>query len=464
MKYFFSILTICCLCACTENFLDVRPSVRQRVPHSLTDYGALLDNTSIMNVSSHALGMIGGDELYLTEQSYNTFPIGVNNNYQKRAYTWERQIFEGNESFKLDWNEGYKRILWTNLVLDGISDLAVSSGEQPVAEHTKGMALFHRAWNYYNLAQLFCPVYDKNSASESLGLPIRLDPDLPLKIGRSNLADTYRQIIKDLEAAKELLPVGAITIYRPNKAAALALLSRIYMQMGDYQQAYAYADECLALSNELLDYNTVDVDKPLSFTPLAADNSEVLFFATLSGQMTAYMRILTSPMLVDIDLYNSYEVGDIRRDAFFLRNNDGNFSFKGSYDATLYSYFTGIATDEVYLIKAECAVRLGDIPTALTAVNNLRKHRFLPEMFVAWDIQDTDELLARILEERRRELVFRGTRWEDLRRLNKESKFVKTLTRLVGDHTFSLEPGSGRYTWPSPLEAIQVGGYEQNER
>lgn len=465
MKYFFSILSVCCLCACEGNFLDVRPSVRQRVPQSLADYVALLDNTGTMSVSSHALGMIGSDELYLTEPSYNTFPTGVNHNYQKRAYTWERQIFEGNESSKLDWNDGYKRILWANLVLDGIGDLSLSGGDKVVAEQAKGMALFHRAWNYYNLAQLFCPVYEKSSTSESLGLPLRLEPDLTLRIGRSSLKDTYRQIIKDLEMARELLPVNAVTTYRPNKAAALALLSRIYLQMDDYQQAYEYADQCLALSNELLDYNTVDVNKPLSFTPLAVGNPEVLFLATLSGQMTIYLRMLTTTyMLVDIDLYHSYEVGDIRRDAYFLKNSDGNFNFKGSYDATSYSYFTGMATDEVYLTKAECAVRLGDIPTALTIVNKLRKHRFLPDTFVAWDVQDADELLDRILEERRRELVFRGVRWEDLRRLNKEPRHAKTLTRVVGNRTFTLEPGSNRYVWPIPLEAIQVGGYEQNER
>lgn len=465
MKYFFSILSLCCLCACEGNFLDVRPSVRQRVPQSLADYVALLDNTGTMSVSSHALGMIGSDELYLTEPSYNTFPTGVNHNYQKRAYTWEKQIFEGNESSKLDWNDGYKRILWANLVLDGIGNLSLSGSDKAVAEQARGMALFHRAWNYYNLAQLFCPVYEESSASESLGLPLRLEPDLTLRIGRSSLKDTYRQITKDLEEARELLPVNTVTIYRPNKAAILALLSRIYLQMGVYQQAYEYADQCLTLSDELLDYNTADVNKPLSFTPLAAGNPEVLFLATLSGQMNVYLRILTTPfILVDIDLYNSYEVGDIRREAYFLKNSDGNFSFKGSYDATLYSFFTGMATDEVYLTKAECAVRLGDIPTALAAVNYLRKHRFLPDTFVAWDIQDADDLLDSIVAERRRELVFRGTRWEDLRRLNKESGHAKTLTRVLGDRTFTIEPGSNRYIWPIPLEAVQVGGYEQNER
>lgn len=464
MKYFFFILSACLLCACGNSFLDIRPSVRQRVPQSLADYIALLDNTGTMNVSSHALGMIGSDEIYLTEQSYNTFPTDVNNSYQKRAYTWESQIFGGNESFKLDWNDGYKRILWANLVLDGIDGLSVSAGDRPVAELAKGMALFHRAWNYYNLAQLFCPVYEEGSASASLGLPLRLEPDLTVKVGRSSLDETYQQILADLEAAKEALPVHAVTIYRPNKAAALALLARVYLQMGDYQQAHEYADQCLTLSNELLDYNTVDVNTPLSFTPLGVDNPEVLFMATLSGQMTAYLRIFTAFMLVDMDLYNSYEVGDIRREVYFLENSDGNFSFKGSYDASLYSYFTGMATDEVYLTKAECAVRLGDIPTALAAVNNLRKHRFLPDTFVAWDVRDADELLDRILAERRRELVFRGVRWEDLRRLNKETKYAKTLTRVLGDRTFTLEPGSNRYIWPIPLEAIQVGGYEQNER
>ena len=88
--------------SCTTGFLDIKPDIRQRIPKTLTDYQSLLDNTTNMNNSSHALGIIGADEFYLTEADYHSFREGVNYNYQKRAYTWERQIFQGGESSLLD--------------------------------------------------------------------------------------------------------------------------------------------------------------------------------------------------------------------------------------------------------------------------------------------------------------------------------------------------------------------------
>jgi len=55
-----------------------------------------------------------------------------------------------------------------------------------------------------------------------------------------------------------LLPVLPKEKTRPSKQATLALLARIYLQMKEYALAKQYADECLAISDELMDYNKVD--------------------------------------------------------------------------------------------------------------------------------------------------------------------------------------------------------------
>src|SRR5690606_22427835 len=134
------VITLCA--ACKNEFLNVRPSVKQRVPSSLTDYLALMNDTTVMNTSSHALSMMGADEYYITEESYDSFPTGVLYNYQNRAYTWEPIIFEGNESEMLDWNDGYKRILWANLVLEGLNQINLSNEDPTVVDKTRGTALF----------------------------------------------------------------------------------------------------------------------------------------------------------------------------------------------------------------------------------------------------------------------------------------------------------------------------------
>src|SRR5690606_6353141 len=107
---------------------------------------------------------------------------------------------------------------------------------------------------------------------------------------------------------------------------------------------------------------------------------------------------------------------------------------------------------------------LGNREQALADVNWLRIHRF--ELDQPYKISFTNDLdlLTVILDERRKELVLRGTRWEDLRRLNKQEKFQKTLIRTINGISETLPPEDARYVWPLPLEAITFGGYIQNER
>lgn len=71
-------------------------------------------------------------------------------------------------------------------------------------------------------------------------------------------------------------------------------------------------------------------------------------------------------------------------------------------------------------------------------------------------------VLDLILLERRRELCFRGIRWEDLRRLNKEGGHIAVKERIVNNFVFKLEPKSKKYVWPIPESAVEIGHLEQN--
>jgi len=80
------------------------------------------------------------------------------------------------------------------------------------------------------------------------------------------------------------------------------------------------------------------------------------------------------------------------------------------------------------------------------------------------DEQDADRLLRIILEERRKELIFRGLRWPDLKRLNKDSKFQVSLMRDFNGERYMLSPNSLNYGILLPQSAITVGGLIQNKR
>ena len=125
-----------------------------------------------------------------------------------------------------------------------------------------------------------------------------------------------------------------------------------------------------------------------------------------------------------------------------------------------------VNTSELYLIAAECAARAGDKATALERLNALRDNRI--EGNTPLDAADADEALRLVLDERRRELVFIDyLRLADLKRLNREPAFARTITRTMMStgETFELQPNSPKYVLPIPASVMRFNSkMVQNER
>ncbi|MEN5433009.1 RagB/SusD family nutrient uptake outer membrane protein [Sphingobacterium faecium] len=458
--------TVLLMQGCGKEFLELKPNQRQKVPTTIADYMAILDNASsfinpVNNRSSHTLGIIGADEYDIPPAVYGTFPAGPEYDYQKNSYGWNARIYQGGEGGignPTDFDMGYQRILLANLVLEGLDKIDPVPNDVPLWNQTKGTAFFHRAWNYYCLLQLYAPVYNSHSAKTDLGMPLRLEVDPTKKVERASVHDCYQLIIADLKSALVLLPDNPLVKFRPGKQAVLALLARVYLQMEDYEKATVFASDCIGLGGSLLDYNGIKIHN-YPFPIYGATNPEVVFV------MTAHRALAYSDEYLAIrsDLFNSYQQTDLRRTLFFEWDINGFIRYRGSYfgDQLL---FTGLALDEVYLINAESKLRIGKHYEALADLNQLLKNRYKKDAFVSLTIQNGDELLDRILQERKKELLLRGVRWEDLRRLNKDPKTATILKRDIAGEMVRLLPNSSRYVWPFPEEAISVGGYPQNPR
>ncbi|WP_411274200.1 hypothetical protein [Daejeonella sp.] len=63
-----------------------------------------------------------------------------------------------------------------------------------------------------------------------------------------------------------------------------------------------------------------------------------------------------------------------------------------------------------------------------------------------------------------KELLFRGTRWTDLRLLNPNSQFAVTLNRTINNQQAMLQANDKRFVLPIPDVEVQLSGIEQNER
>lgn len=450
------ILIICLLSSCKKDWLDAKPNKSLVVPETVQDFQALLDNTSIMNYNQPGLNVVGDDNFYLTSTSFQAIT-----KQERSAYIWDgtENFYDGKSSS--DWEAAYKRILYVNIVLDGLERLEVDNTSDNNYNSAKGSALFYRSLDFYNLAQQFCKPYSSDANSD-LGIPLRTTSNVNLKVDRSTVQKVYDQIIQDLIRAVPLLPVKQPYLTRPSKPAAFGLLSRVYLSMEKYNEAQIYADSCLQLSNKLLDFSKLSTTATY---PIAKYNDEVIYHCTISS----YGAFKNSRLIIDPTLYQSFvsDNNDLRTGIFFTTVS-GNKTFKGSFFGSS-TFFGGVATDEIYLNRAECLARNGKINEAMADLNTLLRSRWKKNTngsstYIDKVAVNANEALLLILTERRKELCFRGIRWTDLRRLNKDDRFKTTVTRTLNGVIYTLLPNSLRYTYPIDDKEVLLGGLTQNPR
>lgn len=436
------------LLACTscKKYLEQKPDQSVATPSTLDDLQNIIDNYGVLNARFSAIPELSADNFYLTDASWNTL-----SDLHRNLYHWQKY-----DDIPGDWSVPYNNIYYTNLVLETLPRVITVVTEQQRADFIKGAAFFVRAYNYYALAQLFTPPFENSTAETSMGLPLRLNTNINERSVRASLLQTWQQIIADLKASLPLLPAMPPVKYRPSKPAAYAALARTYMCMQDYEMAGFYADSCLKLYDSLMDYNTINAAAAI---PFAQFNREVIY-ETRTNSISAMSQ---SNAKIDSGLYQSYASNDLRKSVFFRSNGNGTYAFKGNYTGQSAAYlFTGVATDEMYLLRAECYARAGNTTAALADLNTLMSKRWKAGTFVPFTASDANEALLLILKERRKELLFRNLRWTDLRRLNKEPAWAQTITRVLNNQVYSLEPDSWRYTLQIDREAILFSGMQQN--
>ncbi len=448
-----ALLIICFGFSSCEKFLDKKPKSDLAVPSSINDLQLMLDNYSQMNNSYPGASEMVSDNFYFNSTDW----AATSNEADRSLYLWLKE-----PARDLYWNNSYSSILTCNVVLDHIGKMNLDLSEQAKADNIKGSALFYRAYQFYGLAQLFAQPYDKNSAGLDLGIPLRLDPDFSEISVRASVQETYNQIIADLRASFDLLPVVPFLKTRPSKPAVYGALAKVYLAMQEYDSAGHYADQCLAMygSNNLVNYNNSTEVNVSANAPFSRFNKEVIF------HIRSPVNASLSPTRVKIDsfLYNSFVTNDRRKTAYFRSNGNGTYRFKGDYDAsgTTGFVFAGVVTDEIYLIRAESYARKGNTTEAMAILNALLVTRWTSGTFTPFTATDANDALTKILAERRKELLFRGTRWTDLRRLMKESSFNITPKRYINGQLYELPPNSPRYTLQIPLFVIQKSGMPQN--
>lgn len=436
------------LTAC-KDYLDVKSDKKLATLSSLASLQAILDDNARLNLRTNYASEVAADNYYLTDVAL----LAVTPEGDRKIYNWEKSddMFEGIND---NWYYSYLAVYYGNSVVENIAKIERNNSNYKDWDNIKGQAYFYKGSAMLHAAFVWTQAYDETTASTTLGLPIRESTDFNIQSTRATLAQTYSQLIGDLKKAAALLAISQVHTMRPSKTAAYAMLSRAYLSMNKYTEAGLYADSALQLNSQLLDYNDVNA---AAANPFPSYTGEVLFNLTMANPI-----IMDEPAAVIVDeLYQQYNADDLRKKVFFKNVGPGQYSFKGNYSGSI-ALFAGPAVDEMYLNRAESYARNNKLPEALNDLNKLMVKRWdKTEVFPMYASTDQATVLNWILAERRKELLMRGIRWSDLKRLNKLGYNI-TVSRKYNSGQRSLAPNDPRYAMPLPRTVIELTGMVQN--
>jgi starch-binding outer membrane protein, SusD/RagB family len=351
-----------------------------------------------------------------------------------------------NERIELYWQDIYQTVNAANVVIDRVPLINM---DQLKRDHLVAEARFIRAMMYFEGVRLFGDI--PLILHETVNLADAFAP-------RSPKSDVYAAIIEDLEWSRDHLSNSfRVGMGRATPMACTALLSKVYLEMGEYQLSADHAAELINSNKHPLFPDFADL-----FELENANSGEIIFAVNYSGTLSQgfkpnqyHVRLLPPNLhkngegpenaygweVPTEDLYNSFDPQDRRKSETFITSftySDGSTvtfpphigKFWDQEDEPLGNNtdmdVIYLRTADIMLVYAEALNELNNGPdaTAYDMINKVRKRaRFngTTELAILPDLSglNYEQFKDAILQERRWELVMEGSRYHDLVRMGK---------------------------------------------
>lgn len=443
-KYLYIVALLFLLVSCND-YLDIKPK-GQRIPGTVEDYDLLLAPVTDLYIE-HELFLSADD---FSAEETNLGDLTNPDNKKLHFYTYSDKRNANPDISAYTWNYPYKNLYVYNKVISEIDEARGAIGyKEEDKKRIKAEALYGRAGQYFFLVNMFAKHYNSATANSDKAVPLVLVASTSQKTpARATVEEVYSLIIKDLTEAMPNLPKLRKAINRPSKGSGYALLSRVYLYQGRYELALKNAELALKENAELSDYTKATPRELMQ--SYETEQYSVLYYGYMRGFVDG---ILSKEMK---DLYDTKK--DIRATTIlgckWVRGDKG-WTRDCSKMANSYAINPNLLPSiaEMYVTAAECYARAGDTAQALEKLNKLRKHRI--KNVVAKTVADftsSEAVLLFALEERRREMLMSGMRLFDLKRLNLDPKFAKTVKHTVKDKVYEAAPNSGKLVFPIPAQ------------
>lgn len=346
----------------------------------------------------------------------------------------------------------YTLIFRANQVLYFVEGFEGESKDNVIAEAKALRALAH-----FNLMTVFGQIPTQSGdANSSLGVAYVTEADPTVEPSRLSVGESYNLIIQDLEDAKSKInqtnPVG-----RMGKDAVNILLSRVYLYMGQWQNAVdaanAVTDNVASRDNIVGVWEDTSNDGLVFYIPNADPILGNSIGVTWSqGPMTAFIP----EYVASLQLYNLFADDDIRKDAYtFLGTNSGAeyngikklFGRPGQFNGEV--DYKILRASEAYMNKAEAYFNLGNESAARQALDQVRVNRYTspPNGETGNALRDAIRL------ERRLEFAFEYQRFFDLKRwgLSVNRTIAGDLANGTGTPSDELTLSAGSFKFQLPM-------------
>lgn len=417
------------LAGCSKEFLEVNPK-GQLIAVKVKDYDLML-NVTTMNFLDYTYGQVYmGDEI-VGQEPYFTSQTSVTTS---RMFKYADVIYDPDVN-DIETPALLRQLYVYNKIATEVLDATDGTDQQKAA--IRAEAVLCRAWTYFMLINYFGKPYNPATAANDPGFPIITAADVT-KTGyiRASVQEVYDFMIDDLQYAVDNMPQNTAASVRGSKAAAEAMLGKVYVWMGKYSEALTLLNNALAhlpatYTIALYDYNSVlapggawnlTANSQYSYFPGSLqDNQEAL----ISKYFVNYNALNYSSILLSKEAYDLFGADDMRRKMFsrFPYGNTVQYTNPDVYRKIggMITY-VGLTLPDVYLLKAECEARTNAISDAQTTLGTLRARR-MPAASAPVSITDRDALVKFVIEERIREFALEGYRWFDMRRLSVDPLF-----------------------------------------
>ncbi|WP_126248073.1 RagB/SusD family nutrient uptake outer membrane protein [Chitinophaga rhizosphaerae] len=412
-------------------------------------YGMINNTGTTPEFSNGLLAEVLG--LY-TDESVIVGTSGFRNYYNTQLLPDDATIFSG------FWAKAYAQIYQTNACVEGLrkSSLAAS-----VKNRLLGEVLVIRSFLYFQITNIFG------------GVPYITSTDwrATSKVGRSQKAEILTNIIKDVEEAAGLLDESYNNALneriRVNKFVALGLLSKLYLEAGDWQKS-------IITSSAVIDNSSTYFLEPNHKDVFLRSSHEAILQWALNPALYPYnvtsqgFRMVPNTgsiprYAMDDSLLAQFEYGDLRRvnwiDSavtsgkkrfFSIKYKNGPKQSSPSIEPT--EYYTLMRLAEIMFVRAEAYARLSQFQSSVDDINRIRLRSGLASIVSATNIE---EAIGLVIMEKRKEMFWEnGQRYFDLKRTGRMNDVLKK--RKPNWLVFKID-------MPIPLVEIQRNPFlEQN--